>query len=85
MNFLQQKKMSYKYKTACPNVFYIIGRSDNNGQDIYRISEEMKKEVSSIIQNELKDPRLPKVISVISANVTKDLRFRQDLYKCTWK
>jgi ribosome-binding factor A len=42
---------------------------------IHRISEEMRKEVSSIIQNELKDPRLPKMISVISANVTKDLRY----------
>ena len=40
-----------------------------------RISEEMKKEISTIIQNELKDPRLPKLISVISANVTKDLRY----------
>lgn len=42
---------------------------------INRISEEVKKEVSSIIQNELKDPRLPKLISVISANVTKDLKY----------
>lgn len=42
---------------------------------INRISEEVRKEVSSIIQNELKDPRLPKLVSVISANVTKDLRF----------
>jgi ribosome-binding factor A len=42
---------------------------------INRISEEMKREISSIIQNDLKDPRLPKLISVISANVTKDLRF----------
>ena len=39
------------------------------------ISEEMKKEISVIIQNELKDPRLPKMISVISADVTKDLRY----------
>ncbi len=39
------------------------------------ISEEMKKEISTIIQNELKDPRLPKLISVISADVTKDLRY----------
>jgi len=39
------------------------------------ISEEMKKEISAIIQNELKDPRLPKMISVISADVTKDLRY----------
>ena len=42
---------------------------------INRISEEVKKEVSNIIQNELKDPRIPKLISVISANVTKDLKF----------
>lgn len=42
---------------------------------INRISEEMKKEVSSIIQNELKDPRLPKLISITLMNVTKDLRY----------
>lgn len=40
-----------------------------------RISEEMKKEISKIIQNELKDPRLPQMISVISADVTRDLRY----------
>jgi ribosome-binding factor A len=40
-----------------------------------RISEEMKKEVSSIIQNGLKDPRLPKMISVTEADVTRDLRY----------
>jgi ribosome-binding factor A len=40
-----------------------------------RISEEMKKEVSAIIQNELKDPRLPKMISVTAAEVTRDLRY----------
>ena len=40
-----------------------------------RIAEEMKKEISGIIQNELKDPRLPKLISITSLNVTKDLRY----------
>lgn len=40
-----------------------------------RISEEMKKEVSVMIQNELKDPRLSKMISVTSAEVTRDLRY----------
>lgn len=40
-----------------------------------RISEEMRKEVSAIIQNELKDPRLPKMISVTTADVTRDLRY----------
>jgi ribosome-binding factor A len=39
------------------------------------ISEEMRKEISAIIQNDLKDPRLPKMVSVISADVTKDLRY----------
>jgi len=42
---------------------------------INRISEEVRKEVSSIIQSDLKDPRLPKMISVTNANVTKDLRY----------
>jgi ribosome-binding factor A len=42
---------------------------------INRISEEVKKEVSNIIQNEIKDPRLPKLVSITAANVTKDLRF----------
>jgi ribosome-binding factor A len=40
-----------------------------------RISEEMKKEVSAIIQYELKDPRLPKMVSVTEAEVTRDLRY----------
>jgi ribosome-binding factor A len=42
---------------------------------INRISEEMKKEVSNIIQTELKDPRLPKLISITLMNVTKDLKY----------
>lgn len=40
-----------------------------------RISEEIKKEVSSLIQNGLKDPRLPKMISVTAAEVTRDLSY----------
>ncbi|HEX2944583.1 MAG TPA: 30S ribosome-binding factor RbfA [Clostridia bacterium] len=40
-----------------------------------RISEEMKKEISSIIRNELKDPRLPEMISITTAEVTRDLRY----------
>jgi len=42
---------------------------------IVRISEEVKREVSNIIQVGLKDPRLPKLISVTSVNVTRDLRY----------
>ncbi|WP_010252232.1 30S ribosome-binding factor RbfA [Acetivibrio cellulolyticus] len=40
-----------------------------------RISEEMRKEISAIIQGELKDPRLSRLISVTNVNVTKDLRY----------
>lgn len=40
-----------------------------------RIAEEMKKEISSIIQNDIKDPRLPSLVSVMTVNVTKDLKF----------
>ena len=39
-----------------------------------RISEEIKKELSSVIR-ELKDPRIPMMTSVVSVNVTNDLRY----------
>lgn len=40
-----------------------------------RINEEVKREISDIIQNELKDPRLSKLISVMAVSVTRDLRY----------
>lgn len=42
---------------------------------IMRISEEVKKEVSDIIMNDLKDPRISGMISVTKAVVTKDMRY----------
>lgn len=45
----------------------------NNRLD--RISEEVRREVSNIIQNDLKDPRLPSLVSVTGINVTKDLKY----------
>ena len=39
-----------------------------------RISEEIKKELSNIIRD-LKDPRIPMMTSVVSVNVTNDLRY----------
>lgn len=39
-----------------------------------RISEEIKKELSSVIR-ELKDPRIPMMTSVVSVNVTSDLSY----------
>ncbi len=42
---------------------------------IIRISEEVKREVSYLIQHGLKDPRIGKMVSVTSVYVTKDLRY----------
>jgi len=40
-----------------------------------RISEEIKKEVSDIIRNELKDPRVSALCSVVLVHTTPDLKF----------
>ena len=40
-----------------------------------RINEEVKREVSNIIQNEIKDPRLTALVSVTDVKVTRDLRY----------
>ena len=40
-----------------------------------RISEEIKKVVSTIIINGLKDPRISKLASVTHVDTTRDLRF----------
>jgi ribosome-binding factor A len=40
-----------------------------------RINEEIRKEISDIIRNEIRDPRLTAMISVTKVDVTKDLRY----------
>ena len=40
-----------------------------------RINEEVKREISAIIRNEIKDPRLTAMVSVTDVKVTKDLRY----------
>ena len=40
-----------------------------------RINEEMKKEISSIVQNDLSDPRITAMVSITSVDVTKDLKY----------
>lgn len=40
-----------------------------------RISEDIKREISIIIQRDLKDPRLSELISVTHVKATKDLRY----------
>lgn len=40
-----------------------------------RINEEIKKEISNIVRNEINDPRLTAMISVTRVEVTNDLRY----------
>ena len=40
-----------------------------------RIAEEIKKVISEMIQNELKDPRVKGLISVTKVLITKDLKY----------
>ena len=42
---------------------------------IDRISEEVKRVVSDIIRNDLNEPRISTMCSVVSAEVTDDLRY----------
>ncbi|WP_073027301.1 30S ribosome-binding factor RbfA [Lutispora thermophila] len=44
-------------------------------QRLNRISEELKKEISSIIMNELKDPRISAMCSIVSVETTPDLKY----------
>ncbi len=38
-----------------------------------RVADAIKKEIASLIQNEIKDPRLPEMASVVAVEVTRDL------------
>ena len=40
-----------------------------------RINEEVKREISNLIRNDIKDVRLTAMISVTAVKVTKDLRY----------
>lgn len=40
-----------------------------------RINEEIKRELSDIIQNEVRDPRVTAMVSVTNVEVTKDLHY----------
>ncbi len=45
-----------------------------NSKKNNRINEEVKKELSSIIQKEIKDPRIAPMTSVVSVEVAPDLK-----------
>jgi ribosome-binding factor A len=42
---------------------------------IDRINQEIKKELSSLIKNQLKDPRISELMSITDVKVTNDLRY----------
>jgi len=44
-------------------------------QRVERISEEIKKEISRIIRDEVKDPRIAQMTSITQVEVTRDLRY----------
>ena len=46
-----------------------------NSKRINRISEEVKRTISDIVQNELKDPRIPSITSISHVEVTNDLSY----------
>ncbi len=44
-------------------------------QRIDRISEEIKKEISRIIREDVKDPRVAQMASILRVDVSRDLRY----------
>lgn len=40
-----------------------------------RINEEVRREISNIIRDEIKDPRMTAMISITAVKVSKDLRY----------
>ena len=42
---------------------------------IARISGEMKRVLSDIIRNDLKDPRIPVITSITNVKLTRDLKY----------
>ena len=54
-------------------------RNEGNMNRTERINEEIKKAISNIISNDIKDPRIPLIISITDVRTTKDLKFA-DVY-----
>jgi len=47
---------------------------------IARVAEEIKKEISDIVKNEVRDPRLPAMFSVMEVEVSKDFSYAKVFY-----
>ena len=46
-----------------------------NNRILSQISEEMRRVISDIVQNKIKDPRIPEIISISHTEVTRDLSY----------
>lgn len=42
---------------------------------VERLNNEFKREISSILSEEIKDPRLTAIVSIINVNITNDLSY----------
>ena len=51
-----------------------------NGNRTARVSEELKRVISDIIKNSIRDPRLPEMFSVVSVEVTSDFSYAKVYY-----
>lgn len=47
----------------------------NKNNRLIRINEEIKKEIISIIRNEIKDPRIDKMMTIMQVDTTNDLKY----------
>jgi len=45
-----------------------------------RVSEEIKRVISDIIKNDVKDPRLPDLLSILSVEVSSDFSYARVYY-----
>lgn len=52
-----------------------LAKDGENMERTDRIAVEIQKEISDIIRNSIKDPRIPQMVSVTRVKVTKDLRY----------
>ena len=42
---------------------------------VERLNSEFKREISSILAEEIKDPRLTAIVSIVNVNITNDLSY----------
>jgi ribosome-binding factor A len=45
-----------------------------------RVAEEIKRVISEIIRNEVRDPRLPEILSIVNVEVTSDFSYAKVYY-----